>query len=123
MNVGSQRRNRLVLDSRLRGNRRCQLVADAVTFENQEALTLTSILSQDGRGGFRNSICEGMTEGKAKLKRSREAPPSCLTRTPIACIFELPEFLPNMPWNGSKRTGVIVKFEAVSVSEKNNCDC
>jgi hypothetical protein len=49
------------------GNRRCQLVADAVTDENQATLTLTSILSQDGRGGFRKFYLRG-NDGKGKAR-------------------------------------------------------
>jgi hypothetical protein len=50
------------------GSRRCQLVADAVKYENQETLALTSILSQDGRGGFRKFYLrdkDGRKERKA----------------------------------------------------------
>jgi hypothetical protein len=41
--------------------RRCQLVTDAVADENREALALTSILSQDGRGSFREFHLRGKT--------------------------------------------------------------
>jgi hypothetical protein len=54
------------------GNRRCQLAADAVTDEKQGALTLTSILSQDGRGGFWKFYLRGKTEeerGRQNLLR------------------------------------------------------